>query len=448
MAKRWGNLIEQIIERSNMDAAFDEVVGDLKPIKTFRGGQLVKIDRRQRYEKRREAIINRLTEEIRTGEFRVKSYHEITVKDGPKVRTVQSPSVEDRIGVNAVMRVVEKYTYPTVVRTSAAAIKGRGMHHLYCKMRSDIRSDREGTQYFYKCDIKKFYQNIGHSVMKQCIRRYIKGSVLLRILDGFIDLLEQGISIGLRSSQCFGNLLLSALDHRMKETEHVRYYYRYCDDILVLAPDKATCWKYRNIIHEEVERLGLTIKPDECVRPTTEGIDFLGFVDYGDHGRLRKRTKQKAARKLAKVRSRRRRREIIGSFKGMAKWCDSHNLYYKLTNKRMEDNGNEVDFKSLGINYVAKDGKKRFAGKGVTLRSITNLKIKILDYEEDVTTKNGLRWLVRFRYENGNEEKYFTDDEEQKYDLTEMKRRGVLGRVWTTITPEVYGDGKVRYRFT
>ncbi len=432
MSKRYGHLMAEITDYGNMQEAFDEVVGGLK-----------NKERRAYYEARRSRVIAGLQAEIGAGRFRVKGYTEFTVTEGPKVRQVQSPGVRDRIGCNAVMRVVEKYVYPTVIRTSAASIKGRGMHRLFRKVRTDIRHDREGTQYYYKCDIRKFYQSIDQRVMWQCVLEYVKDTTLLPILKGFVKMMPEGLSIGLRSSQCFGNLLLSRIDHTMKETYGVRYYYRYCDDIVILASTKAELWRLREVLHEKVAGLGLEIKPDEAIRPLTEGLDFLGYVDNGSRTRLRKRTKKKAARKLARIKSRRRRREVVGSLKGMAKWGDCKNMYYKLTGRRMD-----TDFSSLGLKYVAEDGKKRFSGKGVSLRSLSNLRIKLLDYEEDVKTENGTRWLVSFEYENGQVEKYFTDDKEQKFFLGKLREMDKLGSVWTTIKPEPFGNGKVRYRFT
>lgn len=440
MSKRYGCLIDEIIAHENMEAAFSEVVDKLPAYTVKIYGRVTKKDRRIRYYKHREAILESLTADIKAGTFKIIRFKDIEVHESGKVRKVQSPPVTKRIGVNAIMRVVEKYLYPTVVKTSAAAIKGRGMHHLYTKMRTDIRHDREGTRYFYKCDVRKFYESIDQCNMKMCIRHYIKDPLLLQMLDGFIELLDHGISIGLRSSQCFGNIELSRLDHRMKEDEHARYYYRYCDDIVVLCHDKAECWHYRDIIHEEVEKLGLRLKPNECVRPISEGIDFLGYVDYGDHGRLRKRIKVNAAVKLARIKSRRRRREIIGSFKGMAKWCDSRNLYRKLTGKRME-------FKDWGERYVADDGKKRFNGKPVSLRTLINVHISIVDFETDVPTKNGNRTLVSFFYDNGTQGKYFTDDKQQLFYLQKAREQNLLP-MGTVISTEVFGDNKVRYIFT
>ena len=236
MTKRYGYLTAQIVEDGNMRDAFDEEVGDLGK------------ERKEHYEARRETIIEELKTSIGSGRFRITKFQEFEVSDGPKKRIVQSPVVVERIGCNAIMRVVERYVYPTVVRTSAASIKGRGMHRLYRKMRSDIRHDREGTRYYYQCDIKKFYQSIDQELMEECVRGYIKDPLLMQMLKDFIYLMDEGLSIGLRSSQCYGNILLSRLDHRMKEQEGVRYYYIYRDDIVVLADSKKSFWRLRNII--------------------------------------------------------------------------------------------------------------------------------------------------------------------------------------------------------
>lgn len=427
--RRANNLIPLIIDTANMDDALDEVVSDMPK------------EERERYQRKREQIRNKLVPLIVSGEFRVTRFEEFEVKDGPKTRKVQSPPVIERVGVNAIMRVVERFVYPTIIRTSAASIKGRGMHKLYCKMRSDIRHDREGTAYYYESDIKKFYESIDQDLLCDMLEWYVKDQTVLKMLRGFVRVMKKGISIGLRSSQCYGNLLLSKLDHRMKEREGYRYYYRYCDDIRVLCATKRECWRARAIIHEEVAKIGLRIKANEAVRPITEGNDFLGYVDYGDHSRLRKRTKVKAARKLSRVRSRRRRREIIGSFKGMAKWGDCKNLYYKLTGKRMDE------FKNIGLQYVAEDGKKRFGGKQVSLRSLQNKHISILDYEKEVKTDNGLRTLVSFQYDDGSYGKYFTADKQQEWYLEKLREMGKIP-FGTTIDSEVFGNGKVRYIFT
>lgn len=432
MSKSFANLIPLIVVRSNMDEAFNEVIDDLEK------------ERKELYESRREQIIAYLSRVIANGTFRITEFEEFDVKEGEKIRRIQSPRVRDRIGCNAIMRIVELFLYPSIIPTSAASIKGRGMHRLYRKMRTDIRHNRKGTRYYYKCDIRKFYESIPQQVVINILREKIHDPVLLPILESFAQLMPKGLSIGLRSSQCYGNLVLSPLDHRMKEREGCRYYYRYCDDIVILADRKRKLWHWRDVVHEEVERLGLEIKPDEAVRPITESIDFLGYVDDGKHSRLRKRTKKKAARKLAKVKSRKRRQKIIGSFKGMAKWGDCNHLYKILTGKNMKDIG-EVD---IALRYS--DGKKHFKGKTISPRELEQKGFVVVDYERDViprmeTEKYEQRlaearmrgedetkvkppvkkWVISILFE-GKPRKMWTGIEENKCKLVAMEKQGAM----------------------
>lgn len=433
MSKSYGNLIHLIIEHSNMNDAFDEVVGDL-------GAK-----RKAIYEKNREKIISKLQDEIKTGKFRIKHFKEYEVKDGRKKRRIQSPIVRERIGCNAIMRVVERFVYPTVIKTSAASIKGRGMHKLSKKIRRDIENDRYGTRYYYQSDIHKFYESICQIKMIRCIERYIKDKELLPILRSFITLMEHGLSIGLRSSQCYGNLYLSIVDHYMKEVIGVKYYYRYCDDIVMLAGSKKYLWRYRNALWEQIEKLDLEIKPNEAVRPISEGIDFLGFVYDGDKARIRKHTKQKNARALKRVKSRKRRQRIIGSFKGMAKWGDCKNLFYRLTGEKMKD------FKEFNLQYVAEDGKKRFAGQKVSQSKLVNLELAIEDFEIDVQTPNGKRTVVSFTYLSGpmqgQKAKYFTDDKQQLQFLQKIQEMGGLP-FKTTLQMDSEAGAITKYIFT
>ena len=74
--------------------------------------------------------------------------------------------------------------------------------------------------------------------MYEDLKKYVSDPVVLKIFSNFVHLLPKGLSKGLRSSQCFANLHLSPIDHYMKEVVGIRYYYRYCDDIVMMSTDK------------------------------------------------------------------------------------------------------------------------------------------------------------------------------------------------------------------
>lgn len=441
------DLISEIVSDDNMYDSFDYVVSHLEHER-----------QRNRYKPLREEIVHKLKGEIAKGEFRIlrSDVKDIEVTDGPKIRWCQAPKVTKRIGIHAIMVVVEKYTYPTLIKNTAASVKGRGMHWLHHIIEDDLKNVPEKMRYYYQNDIAHYYDSIDQERMKAVVRQYISDPVLLPMLDSFITLMPKGLSKGLRSSQCFGNLYLSSVDHVMcqhvekytietEEGTEVRYLYdRYMDDAVMWSDDKKKLWKLRNIYAEEVAKLGLKVKDSEAIRPIECGLDHLGYIHYEDYSLLRKRIKKKVARRLAKVKMRKRRQELIGSFKGMACHCDCKHLFYKLTKTRMKK------FNELGVSYTPDDGKKRFPGIVVRLSGLQNKEIEIHDFEKDVKTSHGEgRYLVSFRdKKTGEWAKFFTASEEMRQLLDKISDIEDGFPFETVIVSEPFDGNKVKYRFT
>ena len=437
------SLIDEIVSDSNMQESFDYVISHLDFPR-----------QREIYKPWREVIISDLKRDISAGQFFIKrdEVRDVTVKDGPKLRDVQAPTVPKRIGLHAIMCVFEKYTYPTLIKNTAASIKGKGMHWLHHIIEDDLRNVGWKDIYFYKSDINKYYDSIDQELMKGVLRENVSDPVLLPMLDNFVELMPQGLSKGLRSSQCFANLFLSPIDKEMLanaysydldgETRHL--YYRYCDDVVILAPDKKSLWKMRDRYVNAIERIGLEVKPSEAVRPLSQGLDFLGYVHYGTHSLLRKRIKQNAARKLARVKSRKRRQAVIGSFKGMACHADCINLYETLTGYKMRK------FSEMGVAYTPADGKKRFPGKLMRLGAIVNKPIQVHDYESGIKTSQGEdRYIVSFLDPATNEwGKFFTASEEMKNILDQISDIEDGFPFETTIISEVFDGNKIKYKFS
>lgn len=255
-------------------------------------------------------------------------------------------------------------------------------------------------------------------------------------------MMPSGISIGLRSSQGLGNLFLSSLDHYLKDKCGLKYYYRYCDDIVVLGKAKSELWKVHELIHRKIEQLGLEVKQNERIFPVTEGIDFLGYVIRPDYVRLRKRIKQNFARQLHKVQSKRRKRELVASFYGMAKHADCIRLFNQLTGKKMRD------FKSLNVSYKPEDGKKRFPGTVVSIRELVNLPIVVKDFEMGIKTEQGEDRCIVAIEQNGEAKKFFTNSEEMKNILQQIREIPDGFPFETTIKTESFGKGRTKYVFS
>ena len=143
------------------------------------------------------------------------------------------------------------------------------------------------------------------------------------MLDEIIDS-APGVPIGNYLSQYFANFYLSYFDHWIKEVKHVRYYFRYADDMVFLAPDKNSLHKLLAEIRQYIEgNLKLCIKENYQVFPVmARGIDFVGYKFYHTHTLLRKSIKKNMARMLHYNPN----TQSKASYKGWTDHCDSGNL--------------------------------------------------------------------------------------------------------------------------
>lgn len=432
---RDGFIIEKIVADNNMDEAFDKVLRGEDRKKSSEGQDLLA---------HRKETLDNIKNEIVQGTFSVTEYWEKDIYEGGKWRRIQITTIERRIGVFAIMNVVDTYFRKRFIRTTGASIKGRGTHDLENCIRKDMADDPEGMKYCYEFDIVHFYDNIMPKFVMYCLKRVFKDERLLRIMDGLLHMIPQGISKGLRSSQGLSNLLLSVfLDHYLKDVCGVSHFYRYCDDGRIFSGIKLDLWMSRDVVHERTAQIELQIKGNERVFPTHTGVDFLGYVTYDeDFVLLRKRVKQNFARKLHRVKSRRRRRELIASFYSMAKHANCNNLFYKLTGKTMRS------FKDLKVAYKPEDGKKRFPGVVVSIRELVNLPIVVKDFETGIKTEQGEDRCIVAIEQNGEAKKFFTNSEEMKNILAQVKEMPDGFPFETVIKTESFGKGRTKYVFT
>lgn len=125
-----------------------------------------------------------------------------------------------------------------------------------------------------------------------------------------------------------------------------------------------------------------------------------------------------------------------------------------------------IKFSDLGVKYTPADGKKRFHGKQIRIASIVNNEIEVIDFERDVKTEHGLRYVVSIRDPRSGEQfKFFTDSEEMKsaLDTIDAKNKSIkehnennpdkliaeLSPFITTIRSESFENGRgFRYYFT
>jgi len=284
------------------------------------------------HDKNREGNIIALHQMLKDKTYKTSTYKMFKVYE-PKERDVYGlPYFPDRIAHHAAMNILEPVFVSTFTADTFSCIKGRGIHAAKKAVEKALK-DVSGTIYCLKLDIKKFYPSVDHAILKQLLRRKIKDQDLLWFLDEIIES-ALGIPIGNYLSQYFANFYLTYFDHWIKEDKSVKYYFRYADDLVILAPSK----QYLHQLLEDIRsyltnNLKLTVKGNYQVFPVaSRGIDFVGYRMYHTHTLLRKSIKKNFARKVAANAP----RASIAAYLGWAKHCDSSHLIKKLFNEKFQ----------------------------------------------------------------------------------------------------------------
>lgn len=431
--KRDGYIIEEIVQRYNLEESFNTVVrGSVR--KAMREGQWLL--------KHRDKFLDEVASELSRGVITLSKPINREVEEHGKIRNIQVFDMKSRIKVNAVMSVVDKHLRGRFIRTTSASIKKRGMHELKAYIERDMR-ENPNIRYWYKFDIRKFYDTVHQDFIMYCVKRTFKDKKLIEIIDSLVYLLPDGIgmSMGLRASQGLCNLLLSVfLDHYLKDRYQVRHFYRYCDDGVIGGSSKEFLWECRDTVHEQIETIGQEIKKNDRIFPISDGLDFLGFVVYPTHSKLRKRIKQDCARKLKRVKSRKRRQQLVGSFGGLAKHCNSWHLLEKLLypseynklKRKAKKKQKMKDFGSVRVEQKEIDGKKNFRGQKVSGRELDHKPFIVYDFERDVIPRRE-KEEYRKRIEESAAKGIDTnlvDKPKAKY-IVSIIYQGQLRKMWT-----------------
>jgi RNA-directed DNA polymerase len=253
--------------------------------------------------------------------------------NGKEREIFKLPYFPDRIIHHCIMQVTENIWRRSLIRDTYSSIKGRGLHDGVRRIKNALK-DVEGTKYCLKLDIKKFYPSINHDILKKIIRKKIKCQDTLWLLDEIIES-TKGVPIGNYLSQYFGNIYLSGLDHFVKEEFNIKYYFRYCDDIVILSNSKNELWFIFQEINNYCKNIVLSLKENYQIFPVDiRGIDFLGYRFFHNFTLLRKSIALRFKRKIKLIKNKHNslNQNIINSimsYYGWMKHGDCQQLFIK-----------------------------------------------------------------------------------------------------------------------
>lgn len=281
---------------------------------------------------------------LRQKTFRNSDYEVFEKQSNGKCREISKlPYYPDRIIHHAIMNVVKPIWNKLFIRDTYSAIECRGIHDGVRRIQKALQDDSQ-TQYCLKADIVKFYPSIAHKILKKIIRKKIKDPELLWLLDTIIDSTE-GVPIGNYLSQYFGNVYLTYFDHWIKENLRMKYYFRYCDDLVLLERNKSRLHIVRQKIATYLQqRLQLQLKDNWQIFPVdARGIDFLGYVFFHGYTQLRKSIKQRFCKKIRRIKQQWKQMDSqaivngIMSYWGWLKHCDGKHLWDTYIDQEITD---------------------------------------------------------------------------------------------------------------
>ena len=241
-----------------------------------------------------EPYINAAQEILLNRSFHYSKFKEKDIWERGKHRhLVFTRTFPDRIIQHAVFNVVAPILHATVIPNEFAAVKGRGTHKCSMVVRRDLQKDWRHTWFCLKIDVSKFFDNIDRDILFGMLKRKLKCRETLDILHKIVFDVpgEKGLPIGLFSSQILSVMYLAGFDRYCKERLGIRHYYRYMDDIVILASNKNILHSCLAFMEGELAGIKLAVKGNWAIFPVEKRrVDFVGFVHNHTSVAVRKRT--------------------------------------------------------------------------------------------------------------------------------------------------------------
>lgn len=312
--KRLGNLYNTIISIENLKLAD-------KRAQKGKKNQFGVIKHNKNKEQNILDLYNSLVEKS----YKTSKYSVFNIFEPKKREISRLPYYPDRIVHHAIMNHLKKTFTTCFIAQTYSCIKNKGIHNCLYDVNKALK-DKDNTQYCLKLDIKKFYPSINREILKNKLRSKFKDENLLNLLDEIIDSDEKGVLLGNYLSQFFANFYLSKFDHWLKQTKKTKYYFRYCDDLVILHSNKEYLHKLRREIEEYLNsNLNLLLSNYQVFPVKSRGIDFVGYKSFHTHIYLRKSIKQKFKKMLRTHPN----RKSISSYNGWLSYGNCINLKNK-----------------------------------------------------------------------------------------------------------------------
>ena len=272
------------------------------------------------YEENLESNLEDLLSRMKTGQYKAPAVrrHYIPKADGT-VRPLGIPTFEDKVAQRAVLMMLESIYEENFLECSYGFRPGRGAHGALDAIWVGVM--KEGQRWVIDADIRKYFDSIDHTKLREFLDLRIKDGVIRRMIDkwlkagvleeGQLTRAEEGTPQGGVISPLISNLYLHhVIDKWFEETVKPRMkgrcrLVRYADDFVMLFEEKKDGERVYKALGKRLEKYGLTLHETKTryvdMRPGGKGedhrFDFLGFTHVWGRSRKGNRVLRKVTAK-------------------------------------------------------------------------------------------------------------------------------------------------------
>ena len=271
------NLMEQVVERSNLNRAY-------RKVRTNRGSAGVDgmtIDQmRDWIAKHKETLIASLLD----GSYRPQPIRGVQIpKPGGKgMRQLGIPTVIDRLVQQAILQVLDPILDASFSESSYGFRGGRSAHDALLQASQYVESGRTTV---VDMDLAKFFDRVNHDILLSRLARRIADKRLLRIIRRFLvaGMMSNGVCVARHQgtpqggplSPLLANLMLDELDKELESRGHC--FCRYADDCNIYVRSQTAGERVlTSVTHFLDTKLKLQVNREKSAVAPVDQRQFLG----------------------------------------------------------------------------------------------------------------------------------------------------------------------------